>query len=93
MILTELDEPQSHWLKAVSTSTGEIAGFAKWQEPKPGVEPDVSLPEWPEGADERLCDETFGAWAQGHRDLMGRRGHWCESKSPITIVIECWVFM
>ena len=77
MIHDELDEPGAHWLKAVSSQTGEIAGFCKWQEPKPGVTPDVSLPEWPEGADQELCRETFGAWARMHRNLMGGRGHWC----------------
>lgn len=78
MIRTELEDAGSHWLKAVSKETGEIAGFAKWQEPKPGVEPSVDLPQWPEGADHKLCNETFGEWARTHRQLMGDRGHWCE---------------
>ena len=78
MICDELEESGSHWLKAVSTSTGEIAGFAKWQQPKPGVAPEVDLPTWPDDADKALCDETFGAWARAHRDLMGTRGHWCK---------------
>jgi hypothetical protein len=78
MIYDELEEPGSHWRKAVSTSTGEIAGFTKWQQPKPGVAPDTSLPDWPEDADKALCDETFGAWARAHRDLMETRGHWCK---------------
>lgn len=77
MVIEELTEPGSHWLKATSRETGEIAGYVKWQEPNPGKEPDTHLPEWPEGADEKLCDETFGAWAKGHRDIMGLRGHWC----------------
>jgi len=76
MFLDELSEPFSHWRKAVSNETGEIAGFMKWQEPKPGQEPDENLPEWPEGADKSLCDETFGAWAKGHKRIMGNRGHW-----------------
>lgn len=78
MIRDELDEPGAHWLKAVSKATGEIAGFVKWQEPKPGKEPDEDLPQWPEGADEKLCDETFGTWAKMHRTLLGSRGHWCK---------------
>ncbi len=86
MLYTELDEPGAYWLKAVSTGTGsgnkspsgEIAAFAKWVEPKPGVEPETDLPEWPEGADNALCDETFGSWARRRRILMGARGHWCE---------------
>lgn len=78
MIYDELHEPGAHWLKAVSIVSGEIAGFVKWQEPKPNVEPDVDLPEWPQGADAKLCNETFGAWAKAHRDLMGSRGHWCK---------------
>ena len=77
MIYDELKEPDSHWLKAVSTNSGEIAGFVKWQQPKPGVEPETDLPTWPEGADEALCNKTFGAWAKAHRDLLGSRGHWC----------------
>ncbi|KAK4542280.1 hypothetical protein LTR36_006933 [Oleoguttula mirabilis] len=80
MIHDELDEPGAHWLKAVSKETGELAGFVKWQEPKPGVEPAEDLPQWPEGADEKLCDETFGTWARMHRELLRSRGHWCKSR-------------
>ncbi|ORX37836.1 acyl-CoA N-acyltransferase [Kockovaella imperatae] len=76
MILDELHEPRAHWAKAVDEETGRLAGFMKWQAPKEGVEPDTRLPEWPAEADGRLCDETFGAWARQHRDLMGSRGHW-----------------
>jgi hypothetical protein len=76
--MTELDEAGSHWLKAVSTTTGDIVAFVKWQEPKPGTEPSTELPEWPEQADRALCDETFGAWARSHQELMGARGHWCK---------------
>ena len=79
MICDELDEVGSHWLKAVSTSTGDIAGFVKWQEPKHDTEPSTDLPVWPGDADEALCNETFGTWARQHRNLMGRRGHWCRS--------------
>lgn len=79
MIQNELSETGSHWLKTVAKDTGTIIGFAKWQEPKPGREPDTNLPDWPEGADKALCDETFGEWARLHRDLMGSRGHWCKS--------------
>ena len=77
MISEELKEPSSHWLKAVSISTREIAGFVKWQQPKPGVEPDIDLQTWPEDADQHLCNETFGVWARKHRELCGTRGHWC----------------
>jgi hypothetical protein len=51
--------------------------FCKWVEPKPGVFPDLNLPTWPEEADVRLCNDTFGTWAAKHRDLMQDRGHWC----------------
>lgn len=78
MIHDELHEAGAHWLKAVHQASGEIAGYVKWQEPKPGVQPATDLPEWPAEADVDLCNETFGAWARAHRDLMGRRGHWCE---------------
>jgi len=78
MIRDELHEPHAHWLKAVSCETQDIVGFCKWKSPKPGQEPDTSLPEWPEGADKALCDETFGEWARRHKALMGDRGHWCE---------------
>ncbi len=78
MIYDELDEPGSHWLKAVSKNAGDIAGYVKWVEPKPGVEPSVDLPAWPEDADQDLCNETFGAWARKHRELFGKRGHWCQ---------------
>ena len=85
MLYDELDEPGAHWLKAVSTSTGQLAAFAKWVEPKPGVFPDTSLAQWPEGADQALCDETFGAWARRRRELMGDRGHWCK-----TVKLSSW---
>ena len=78
MFYSELNEFGSHWLKAMSTETGEIVGFVKWQEPKHGVEPDVDMPTWPEGADQELCNETFGNWARMRRELMGKRGHWCK---------------
>lgn len=55
-----------------------IVAFAKWVRPKPGVEPDTSLPLWPTGANKPLCEETFGAWAREHVRLMGTRGHWCK---------------
>lgn len=83
MILEEIEEAGSHWLKAVSTTTGDIAAFIKWKEPKPGIQPEIELPTWPEGADEKLCNETFGAWARAHRDLMGKRGHWCTSHTSV----------
>lgn len=47
----ELDEAGSHWLKAVASETGELAGFVKWQQPKHGEAPSTELAEWPEGAD------------------------------------------
>jgi hypothetical protein len=77
MFYDELKDPKSHWLKAVSTKTGDLAGFCKWVEPKLGVLPDIELPEWPKDADQALCNETFGAWAVSHRKLMSDRGHWC----------------
>ena len=78
MISTELSEPGAHFLVAECVSTGLIAGWTKWQAPKPGVAPDTTLPIWPAEADVRLCNETFGQWARTHRDIMGTRGHWCE---------------
>lgn len=77
MVFDELEEPGSHWLKAVSLN-GDIAGFVKWQQPKHGVEFSTDLPTWPAEADKALCDETFGTWARQHRDLMGKRGNWCK---------------
>ncbi|KAK4501097.1 hypothetical protein PRZ48_006903 [Zasmidium cellare] len=76
MLRDELHEPGANWLTAKDVSTGEIAGFCKWVEPAPGKEPDETLPRWPEGADEKLCNETFGAWARRKTELMGRRGFW-----------------
>lgn len=77
MLRDELTEAGSHWLKAISRCTGEMAAFAKWREPQPGSAASVDLPEWPADADGALCDETFGDWARKHRELMGERGHWC----------------
>ncbi|KAK5166502.1 uncharacterized protein LTR77_008045 [Saxophila tyrrhenica] len=82
MLYDELEEPGAWWLKVVLVEegmegTGEVVcGFGKWVEPKPGVFPETDLPQWPEGADKALCEETFGAWARRRRELMGDRGHW-----------------
>lgn len=46
-------------------------------EPRPGIEPETELPEWPEGADLELCNKTFSAWFSKHKELFGKRGHWC----------------
>jgi hypothetical protein len=75
MFLDEVDGPQSHSIKAVDLESEEPAAFCKWVEPKPGVFPDLNLPTWPEEADVRLCNDTFGTWAVKHRDLMQDRGH------------------
>ena len=77
MIYDELKDPGAHWRKATSPGSQEIAGFVKWQEPKPGEEPEVELPAWPEDADQSLCNETFSKWATMYRELFGKRGHWC----------------
>ena len=77
MFIDEMEDASSHFIKAVDSETGEMAAFCKWVEPKPGVFPDTSLPEWPKESDVDLCNETFGVWAKQHRDLMQDRGHWC----------------
>lgn len=87
LINDELHAPGARWLKAVSVESGSIAGFIKWQESKPGVVPDADLPEWPQGADSSLCNETFGAWARAHRDLMGSRGHWCKFSGVSALIV------
>ena len=93
MIRTELHEPGSQWLKAVSDETGEMAGFCKWRRFGEGEEVGTGLPEWPAGADARLCQETFGDWAGRHPVLMGGRGHWCQSFhfSRCWLVVGCGV--
>lgn len=78
MLRAELGEPGAHWLKALDVVSGELAGFVKWVRHPEGEAVDQDLPGWPEGADGRLCGETFGVWAREHARLMGRRGHWCE---------------
>jgi hypothetical protein len=75
MIRDELTEEGAHWLKAISNETKEIAGYCKWRYFAPGKESDTSSPEWPEGADKKLCNETFGAWAKVHPELMDGREH------------------
>jgi hypothetical protein len=77
MFIDEMEETASHFIKAVDSETGELAAFCKWVEPKPGVFPDTSLPEWPKESNVDLCNETFGMWAKQHRELMQDRGHWC----------------
>ena len=77
MIKDELHEHGSQWLKAVSNETGKIAGYCKWRRYEAGHEADTSLPQWPEGSDKRLANETFGDWANKHPQLMGARAHWC----------------
>ncbi|KAK3679922.1 hypothetical protein LTR78_000299 [Recurvomyces mirabilis] len=70
MIRDELHEPGSQWLKAVANESGDIAGYCKWRKYEAGHEADTSLPQWPEGSDKRLADETFGDWANKHPQLM-----------------------
>ena len=77
MFYDEMKDPKSHFLKVVDVDSDEMAAFCKWVSPKPGVFPDLSLPEWPKESDVNLCNETFGAWAAQHRELMQDRGHWC----------------
>lgn len=91
MFYDELNEPGAHFLKVTKPNPhndngdgddgAEIVAFAKWVAPKPGEAVDTRLPRWPEEANGRLCDLTFGDWARRHAELMGTRGHWCESVS------------
>jgi hypothetical protein len=60
MFLDEMDDPKSHFIKAVDLESGELAAFCKWVKPKPGVFPDLNLPTWLEEADVWLCNDTFG---------------------------------
>lgn len=83
MFIDEMSDPKSHFLKVVDSQSGELAAFCKWVEPKPGVFPDLDLPEWPKEADVALCNETFGMWAKQHHELMQDRGHWCTSIQTI----------
>lgn len=94
MFLDEMKDSKSHFLKAVDSETEELAAFCKWVEPKPGVFPDLSLPEWPQEADAALCNETFGMWAAQHRELMQDRGHWCACSNadlPLPVVLPIHV--
>ncbi|KAK4953838.1 hypothetical protein LTR10_008442 [Elasticomyces elasticus] len=75
MFHDELHEPGSTWIKAVSHETGEIAAYCKWRQHEEGCVLETDLPQWPEGADARLCDETFGDWARKHSELMGGKAH------------------
>lgn len=81
MFAFELDEPGSHWLKAVHSNSGKLAAYCKWQDGS--REPEIwkdGETQWPEGADARLCEETFGAWARVRGEVCrGReKGCWCE---------------
>lgn len=82
MLQEEMGDPSARFLKVMMVnddgSDKELAAFAKWVAPKPGVEVDTSLPRWPEEADAALCERTFGDWARRHGELMEMRGHWCE---------------
>ena len=89
MFYDEMKDQKSHFITAVDVESGEVAAFCKWVEPKPGVFPDLSLPEWPKEADVGLCNETFGAWAAQHRSLMQDRGHWCESRFMPSLRLVC----
>ncbi|KAK3073354.1 hypothetical protein LTR53_005150 [Teratosphaeriaceae sp. CCFEE 6253] len=76
MLRDELHEPGTQWLKACSPITGEVVAFCKWRKFELGQEAETELPQWPEGADAALCEETFGEWARKHGELMGGRAHW-----------------
>ena len=87
MLCEELDDPGAHFLKVTTNrhdgnESEEIVAFAKWVAPRPGSAVDTGLPRWPQEADSKLCDLTFGDWARRHAELMGTRGHWCESSAP-----------
>ncbi|TKA71412.1 hypothetical protein B0A55_07707 [Friedmanniomyces simplex] len=89
MFRSELHEPGAQWLKAVVSDDDDddsigggtggevVVGFCKWRRFEEGEGVGTELPEWPEGADAELCEETFGEWARRHGELMGGRGHWC----------------
>jgi hypothetical protein len=77
MFHDEMGDSKSHFIKAVDSASGDLAAFCKWVEPRPGVFPDLTLPEWPTEANADLCNETFGMWAAQHQELMQDRGHWC----------------
>jgi hypothetical protein len=77
MFNDEMGDSKAHFIKAVDSASGDLAAFCKWVEPKPGVFPDLTLPEWPIESNADLCNETFGMWAAQHRELMQDRGHWC----------------
>jgi hypothetical protein len=79
MIVDEFKDPNSHFHKAVDSTTGVIAAVSKWDEAKPRLPANLPLPEWPEGADKRMCNETFGLWMKKHEDVMRDRPHWCRS--------------
>ncbi|KAF2725221.1 acyl-CoA N-acyltransferase [Polychaeton citri CBS 116435] len=76
MFYKELQDPRAHFLKVFDVETGRMVGFAKWVEPTPGETPEFDSPQWPEGADVDLCNETFSEWARQHKEMMGDRGHW-----------------
>nr|POE72776.1 hypothetical protein CFP56_30715 [Quercus suber] len=92
MFRSELGDPDAHWLAVTTTPTAEdkavdaasprLMAFAKWVRPRPLDAPSYedefrdAPPQWPEGGDARLCEETFGAWARAHTRLMRGRAHW-----------------
>lgn len=87
MVTSELDEPGAHWLKVLHPGTGEMVAFGKWVERRSDwdakSDSEGGLPTiWPEGADERVCLETFGAWEREHGRLMGGKAHWCMTSRP-----------
>ena len=62
----------------------KIVAFVKWVNPRPDVEIDRNLPEWPEGSDKELNQTKFGQLIQRRIEIMGtRENHWCKSFHPL----------
>ncbi|KUJ19891.1 acyl-CoA N-acyltransferase [Mollisia scopiformis] len=75
-ILEELDDPHAHLLCVYDSSSPDqkIVALAKWNGPDALIQTD--LPEWPEGADQKIANHFFGNLFGRHETIMRGRKHW-----------------
>ncbi|KAL9063533.1 MAG: hypothetical protein Q9157_008197, partial [Trypethelium eluteriae] len=58
----------------------KVVAFGKWNHPRPTVEIDRKLPEWPEGSAKELNQTKFGTLIERRIEIMGPlEDHWCMS--------------
>ena len=62
---------------STESSATEIVAFVKWDHPRPEVEIDRNLPEWPDGSDKEMNQIKFSHLIEQRIRIMGpMENHW-----------------